>query len=137
MKTPHFFPIWFYLQFSTNIHRHSWHEFIENGPRRNIAQLWKLFSYITIRILNLSSRNCVSSLLSTHYRTFLFTDFDFTKAQSLWSRPKIDRNPLILPCRKKLKYCCVVWSLRSKNLNYLQYSSLLCLTIDILFYIYL
>ena len=29
--------------------RHSWHGFIENGPRQNIAQLWKLFSYIPIR----------------------------------------------------------------------------------------
>ena len=45
-----------------------------------IAQLWKLFSYITIRIL----KNCVSSLLSTYYRGFLFTGtFDLTKAQSL------------------------------------------------------
>ena len=57
---------------------HSWHEF------RNTAQLWKLFSYITIRILKLSCRNCVSSLQSTHYRTFLFTgQFDLTRALNL------------------------------------------------------
>ena len=39
---------------------HSWHGFTENGPRWNIAQLWKLFSDITIRILTISFRNCVS-----------------------------------------------------------------------------
>ena len=39
---------------------------------------------ITIRILKVPFRNCVSSLLSTHYRTFLFTGpFDLTKAQRL------------------------------------------------------
>ena len=72
----------------------SWHEFTENGPRRNIAQFWKLFSYITIRILKISFRNCVSSLLITHYRTFIFTGpFDLTKVKkSLWSRSKIYRN---------------------------------------------
>ena len=60
---------------------HSWHGFTENGPCRNIAQLWKLFSYITIGILLISFRNCVSSLLSTHYRKFLFTGpFDLNKA---------------------------------------------------------
>ena len=32
---------------------HSCHRFTENGPRRNIAQLWILFSYITIRILRI------------------------------------------------------------------------------------
>ena len=46
----------------------SWHGFIGNGSRQNIAYLWKLFSYITIRILKISFRNCVSSLLSTHYK---------------------------------------------------------------------
>ena len=62
---------------------HSW-QFTENGTRRNIAQLWKLFLYITIRILKSSSRNCVSSLLSTHYKAFLSTYlFDLSKAQSL------------------------------------------------------
>ena len=43
------------------IYDHSWHRFTNNG------QLWKLFSYITIRILKISFRNCVSSLLSTHF----------------------------------------------------------------------
>jgi hypothetical protein len=58
--------------------------FTENGSRRNIAQLWKLFSYITIRILKISFRNCVSSSLCKHYMTFLFTGlFDLTKGQSL------------------------------------------------------
>jgi hypothetical protein len=61
---------------------HSWHGFSENGPRRNIAQLLKLFSYITIRILKISFRNCVSSLLSTHYRTF------FLQAHSIWPKSR-------------------------------------------------
>ena len=63
---------------------HSWHGSFENDPRQNIAQLWKLFSYITIMIFKISFRNCVSSLLSPHYRTFLFTGpFDLNKAQTL------------------------------------------------------
>ena len=66
------------------IYTHSWNWFTENDPRRNIAQLWKLFSYITIMILKISFRNSLSSLLSSHYMTFLFTGpFDLTKAQSL------------------------------------------------------
>ena len=52
--------------------------FTENGPLRNIAQLWKLFSYITIRILK------ISLLLSTHFKAFLFTGLlDLIKAQCL------------------------------------------------------
>ena len=67
---------------------HSWQGFSKNGPRRNIAQLWKLFSYLTIMILKISFRNCVSSLLSPHYKTFLFTGpFDLNKAQSLYNNP--------------------------------------------------
>ena len=59
---------------------HSWHGFTDNGPRQNIARLWKLFSYTTIRILKISPRNRVS-LPSTHYRAFLLTGpFDLTKA---------------------------------------------------------
>ena len=78
---------------------HSWHRFTENGSCRNIAQLWKLISYDTIRILKISFRNCVTSSLSTHFIAFLFTGpFDLTKSQSLISRSKIDRNPKILPC---------------------------------------
>ena len=50
-------------------------------PRRNIAQLLKLFSYITIGSLKISFRNCVSTLLSTHCKTFVFTGpFDLTRA---------------------------------------------------------
>ena len=61
----------------------SYHGFTEDGSRRNIAQHWKLLLYITIRILKISFMNCVSSLLSTHYRAFLFTgQFDLTKAQN-------------------------------------------------------
>ena len=63
---------------------HCWHGFTENGPHWNFAQLWKLFSYITIRILKISFKNCVSSLLSMNYNSFLFTGpFDFAKAQNL------------------------------------------------------
>ena len=75
------------------------HRFTENGSRWNIAQLWKLFSYITIRNLKISYRNCASSSLCTHFRTFLFTGpFDLTKAQNLQSRSKIVGNPYILLC---------------------------------------
>ena len=39
--------------------------------------------------------NCVSSLLSTDYKAFLFTGlFDLTKAQSLKSRSKMGQEPL-------------------------------------------
>ena len=55
-------------------HHHSWHKFTENGPHPNITQLWKLYSYITIRNFSISYRNCVSSLLSAHYSTFIFTN---------------------------------------------------------------
>ena len=62
---------------------HSFHGFTENGPSRDIAQLWKLFSYITIRILKISFRNSVSSLISKHYFKGLFTgSFNLTLAQS-------------------------------------------------------
>ena len=77
--------------------KHSCHGFTENGSRQNIAQLWKLFSYITIRILKISFRNCVSSLQSTHYRAFLFIGpFDLTKAfntaQKSIGTPKLCRE---------------------------------------------
>ena len=55
---------------------HSWHGFTENGPRRNITQPLKLFSYITLKILKISFKNYVSSLLSTHYRTYMPVLFD-------------------------------------------------------------
>ena len=72
------------LYLNYNEWEHSWHGFTENGPQQNIAQLWKLFSYIKIRILKIIFRNCVYSILSAHYKTFLFTGpFDLTKAQSL------------------------------------------------------
>ena len=51
-------------------------------PYQNIAQRWKLSSYITIKILKISFRNCVSSLLSTHYKTFPL------KANLIWPKPR-------------------------------------------------
>jgi hypothetical protein len=42
----------------------------ENGLGWNSTQLWKLIPYIKIKILEISFRNCVSSLLSTHYSVF-------------------------------------------------------------------
>ena len=39
----------------------------------NIALLCKLFSFFTFRILEIYFKNCVSSLLSTHYNVFLLT----------------------------------------------------------------
>ena len=38
--------------------------------------------YITIRIFRISFRNCVSSLLRTHYRTL------FLQAHSIWPKPR-------------------------------------------------
>ena len=40
--------------------------------RWNIAQLWKLFSYISGRILKISFWNCDSSLLRMHFAPFCF-----------------------------------------------------------------
>ena len=62
--------------------QHSWHGFAEKGSRWNIVQLWKLFSYITIRIFKISFRNCVSSLISMHYKTFLL------QAHLIWLKPR-------------------------------------------------
>ena len=68
---------------SSRVVYHSWHRFTENGRRRNIAQLWTLIYYITIWIFKISFRECVSSLLSTHYRTFIFTGpLDLSKAHN-------------------------------------------------------
>ena len=71
-------------QIRSNIHskKLSWHGYTENGHRWSIAQLWKLFLYITNRILKISFRNCVSSLLSTHYMAFLL------QAHSIWQKPR-------------------------------------------------
>ena len=46
--------------------------FTENSRRWNIAQLWKLFLYISGSSLEISFWNCVSSLLSTHFITSNF-----------------------------------------------------------------
>ena len=47
-----------------------------------VVKLLNLKLFLFIPILKISSRNCVSSLLSAHYRTFLFTgQFDLTKTQ--------------------------------------------------------
>ena len=46
--------------------------FTENGQRWNIAQLWKLYLYISGGILKISFWNCVSSLLRMQYVSFYF-----------------------------------------------------------------
>ena len=61
--------------------------FSKNCLRWNIAQLWKLFSYITIRIMKIPLSNCVSSLLSTHYSVFPFTaPLDFANAHGAFDQ---------------------------------------------------
>ena len=54
------------------------------SPSNYCSTLEIIFVHYKIRISKISFRNCVSLLLSTHYRAFLFTGpFDLTKAQSL------------------------------------------------------
>ena len=63
---------------------HEWHSTLFLQCRAKCWSIFEYLLYITIRIFKISIRNCVSSFLSTHYRTFLFTgQFDLTKAQSL------------------------------------------------------
>jgi hypothetical protein len=48
---------------------------------------------IIIRILKISFRNCVSSLLSTHCRTFIFTGpFDLTRCSSFGVEKEINKD---------------------------------------------
>ena len=50
--------------------------------------------YITIRILEISFRNSVSSLLSTHYRPIRFIQ-TFNPAQKSIGTPKVYRDSII------------------------------------------
>ena len=61
---------------------HSWHGFTKNGPRRNIAQLWKLFSYITIRIWKF-----LSGILFLHYWVHTIGLF-LLQAHSILPKPR-------------------------------------------------
>ena len=83
---------------------HSWHEFIEKGPRPIIAQLWKLFSCIIIRILKISFWNCDFSLLSR----YALYDFSFYRRIRFDQSPEPlipqNRNLYILPCPSPLHF---------------------------------
>ena len=92
-----------------------WHActvWLKMSRRWNITQLWKLFSYNSVRILKISFWNCVSSLLSTSFYLYGSSRFSQNPKTKIYIDKEISAVLVLMLLTESVQFFffeCAIW----------------------------